>query len=190
MTDEPKLAGLRIEGFRSFPAGTPQTISPLTKVHLLAGPNNSGKSNILRIARRALPALSRTEQLTLEPSDRPYGQPDASLRLGIAVRRSRDSLRERLRLTDQVDTLLQFLGDAGYRESETGLTWFEFEFETDTGNWQASSGRADRVTTAAEQAGARPQLAGLSNALASQTGGYPHDDAVRVLTQWWVALSC
>ncbi len=184
MTDEQPLAGLRVEGFRSFATGGPQAISPLTKVHLLAGPNNSGKSNVLRVAQRVLPALAQKTTFVLELSDRPHGQPDASLRVGIARHISLDSLRERLRLEDQVDLLGRLLRDGGLWDSHRGLLWIDFEFDEAGSVWQLSSSQAERLTRAAEDAdGARAQLMALSTALTHQSGGNRQDDAHRVLTQ-------
>jgi predicted ATPase len=43
------LSGFAFRGFRSFHGDT-QTLSPLSKITLIAGQNNSGKSNVLRVA--------------------------------------------------------------------------------------------------------------------------------------------
>ncbi|WP_369541547.1 AAA family ATPase [Rhodococcus opacus] len=43
------LHGLCVRGFRSF-HGDLQVIAPLGKITLIAGQNNSGKSNVLRCA--------------------------------------------------------------------------------------------------------------------------------------------
>ena len=44
------IAGFGFTGYRSFWSPNSQLIGPMDKVHLVAGPNNSGKSNILRFA--------------------------------------------------------------------------------------------------------------------------------------------
>ena len=41
------LTGFGFSGFRSFGSDDLQRIGPMSKVHLLAGPNNSGKSNVV-----------------------------------------------------------------------------------------------------------------------------------------------
>lgn len=45
------LSGFGFRGFRSF-HGEVQTVSPLSKINLIAGQNNSGKSNVLLVAQR------------------------------------------------------------------------------------------------------------------------------------------
>jgi predicted ATPase len=47
-----ELVGIALSGYRSFAAGDVQFIAPLNKVNLLAGANNTGKSNVLRFAQR------------------------------------------------------------------------------------------------------------------------------------------
>lgn len=43
------LSGIGFAGYRSFPSGEMTTMFPLQKVNLLAGQNNAGKSNVLRV---------------------------------------------------------------------------------------------------------------------------------------------
>lgn len=45
------VAGIGIRGFRSF-HGSAQFITPLSKLNLIAGQNNSGKSNVLRLVQQ------------------------------------------------------------------------------------------------------------------------------------------
>src|SRR4051812_41332988 len=45
-----QLSGFGFRGFRSFYGPDIQFLDPLEKVTLIAGQNNSGKSNILRVA--------------------------------------------------------------------------------------------------------------------------------------------
>lgn len=188
MADIQPLAGLRVEGFRSFAGVSPQQISPLTKVHLLAGPNNSGKSNVLRVAQRVLPAVANRVAFTPELSDHPYGQPDTSLRVGIARGSSIDELGERLGIAHQADLLLRLLGESGLWDSEESLLWFDFEFHSGPGAWQLAAWQADRITDAAEEAGVRPQLGELSTRLSQAAGGGREDDAGRVLSRMVDAL--
>lgn len=48
------IGGIAFRGFRSFPSDRLAVLHPLTKVNLIVGQNNSGKSNVLRAAHRAL----------------------------------------------------------------------------------------------------------------------------------------
>lgn len=43
------LKGFQFQGYRSFPSDKPTVLYPLRKINLLAGQNNTGKSNILRV---------------------------------------------------------------------------------------------------------------------------------------------
>ena len=179
------LAGLSIEGFRSFGPGPPQRISPLSKVHLLAGPNNSGKSNVLRVAQGVLPALAGRGAFEMGIGDRPLGYPDASLRVGVARRIAVDELRERVAPTHQADALLWLLRESDAWDPEREMLWIEFEQTADAGQqWQVSEGLAERMTSAADQSsgGGRGQLEQLSMVLVHQAGGSRTEDARRVLT--------
>jgi predicted ATPase len=55
------LDGFALAGYRSFGADL-EKIGPLTTVNLLAGQNNSGKSNVLRFVDTQLPDLVRRAQ--------------------------------------------------------------------------------------------------------------------------------
>lgn len=48
------LLGFTVQGFRSFSPDAVEIVAPLKKVNLLAGQNNSGKSNVIRFAERFL----------------------------------------------------------------------------------------------------------------------------------------
>ncbi|KJL35472.1 hypothetical protein RS86_00468 [Microbacterium azadirachtae] len=62
------LKGFAFRGYRSFPSTRVASLAPLTKVNLIAGKNNSGKSNVLR----ALHAELGQGQPS-RPYDRPHG---------------------------------------------------------------------------------------------------------------------
>jgi AAA ATPase domain len=188
------LAGLRIAGYRSFASDSPQAIGPLSKLHLLAGPNNSGKSNVLRVAQTALPAIANRTEFTLGPSDRPYGRPETSFRVGVARNITVDELGERLGIPDQVDLLVQRLQDAELWDGDAGLLWMDFQFDavgTGQGAWQLSPWQAQRMTEAAvaEDGPARGHLAALSRLLTQSTGGGPDDDAARIIGRMEAVLA-
>ncbi|WP_157184013.1 ATP-dependent nuclease [Nocardia takedensis] len=73
------LAGLGIRGFRSF-HGELQLLTPLDKVNLIVGQNNSGKSNVLRFANQ-LAKLTRTLP---EGLDRPL-RGDVTFELALPI---------------------------------------------------------------------------------------------------------
>ncbi len=55
------FSGFGLAGYRSF-HGRVQYVGPLTKVTVLAGPNNSGKSNTLRFVQQVLTTLRSANQ--------------------------------------------------------------------------------------------------------------------------------
>lgn len=64
------LLGFKFQGYRSFATEKPAVLYPLNKINLIAGQNNAGKSNILRIIATTFSAEKR--QLTV--LDRPQGE--------------------------------------------------------------------------------------------------------------------
>lgn len=60
------LPNLAISGYRSF-GKVPQYFDRFTKINILIGRNNSGKSNVLRVIKEVLPQISNHGALKLEP---------------------------------------------------------------------------------------------------------------------------
>lgn len=60
------LPNLAISGYRSF-GKEPQYFDQFTKINILIGRNNSGKSNVLRAIKEVLPQVSERGPLKLEP---------------------------------------------------------------------------------------------------------------------------
>jgi hypothetical protein len=170
MADHILLGGLGIEGYRSFLGGSTQRIGPLSKINLLAGPNNSGKSNILRAAQLLLGPIAGRGGTQLQDYDRPYGQSPGPVLISIAHAMSADELRERSRLgQQQADTLMILLQASDIWDEEWGPLWMEFqssESNQATDQWTVSPRTVSKLTSAAsEQAGGRQHLAELSSIL-------------------------
>jgi hypothetical protein len=98
MADRILLGGLGIEGYRSFSGGSVQRIGLQSKINLLAGPNNSGESNVLRVAQQLLDPICGRGSPSLENHDRPCGQPLAPILISVAQVISADELQERPRI--------------------------------------------------------------------------------------------
>ena len=64
------IGGLTFSGYRSFHTKHPAVLYPLRKINLIAGQNNSGKSNILRV----VAGIYGAGELTLGAFDHPHGQ--------------------------------------------------------------------------------------------------------------------
>lgn len=90
--------GIALGGFRSF-GEQPQIIAPLEKVTLIAGQNNSGKSNILRFVHSYLPDVVSSVRSggnkvpTFEAMDR-HRPKAAPFRFGLALPLTAGSYRE------------------------------------------------------------------------------------------------
>jgi hypothetical protein len=189
MADDVLLSGFSIEGYRSFASGSPQRIGPLSKIHLLAGPNNSGKSNALRAVQQLLGSVAGRGDARLEDFDRPYGQAPTPIFIAVARATTVDELRERAGLgpSPHGDVLVNLLKASGMWDATTGLLWVEFQ-SADSGQatapWAVSSRAAEALTeaSAGPHAG-RQQLGDLSSMLTQQAGGAPNEDAGRVLTR-------
>jgi len=70
-----EIVGFGVAGYRSFWGVEPQVVGPFGKLHLVAGANNSGKSNILRFASSIMSTLEPTNLTMNFPSgaDVPIG---------------------------------------------------------------------------------------------------------------------
>lgn len=131
--------GFAVGGYRSFGSGV-QRVAPLSKLSLLVGQNNSGKSNVLRFLHRhygeLLEAAARphaTMRTTFEALDEHRPQ-SARLRFGVAEARDSEhfgQVANALSLPHQkdgFDKLLDALSD------EWGLVWFFYRSMTPANN--------------------------------------------------------
>lgn len=90
------LNGVGIRGFRSF-HGELQLVSPLRKLNLIAGQNNSGKSNVLRVVRHMHDFLGSPPR----GLDIPTSATEGTFEMAITLNKRRDEL---------VDQLVEFGG--------------------------------------------------------------------------------
>lgn len=191
MNDTVLLQGFGVAGYRSFGDGELQRIGPMSKVHLLAGPNNSGKTNALGVAARALPSLRAGPSFPVSDVDFPLQGSQADRRIRVAVARTvtqaelEGVTRFRERDVRALDRLLQQPTFGGEGAS---LRWFEFELvdlSQGRDGWQVSREQLREVDTAgAVQHGyGQALVAQLSALLTQQSGGSQGEDARRVLNQ-------
>ena len=122
------IDGISIGGFRSF--GDPQVFAPMAKVNLIAGQNNSGKSNILRFLADHFTefikaAAGHAAGLPLPPLDR-HRDGVKPIRFGLALRPHEGPFYEALTALfgparngdlEQIITAI----------SENELAWFRFQ---------------------------------------------------------------
>lgn len=122
-----QLDGVVLGGYRSFASDSPVRLRHLGKINLIAGQNNSGKSNVLRAIQKL--AVEEAAKKVLS-TDRPGGEGEHILTSGFAVGLGR--------LVDQLCTVTKY-SDARRIESwlQAGLpqplvlddnqVWFEYD---------------------------------------------------------------
>jgi hypothetical protein len=142
------LHGFGFTNYRSFSGQGVQRIGPMSKVHLVAGPNNAGKSNILRVVQAAIATLNR-DAFPASETDRPLGAFEPHVEFSIAVRISEDQWRQldeivgRSRVGNGIlHGLLAPLVD------QHGYAWFEHRFPDRGGVWTPSPSQTARIENA------------------------------------------
>ncbi|WP_251151188.1 AAA family ATPase [Cellulosimicrobium sp. Marseille-Q4280] len=178
-----QLLGIGVEGYRSFNHGAAQYLAPMAKVNLVAGQNNAGKSNLLRVIAGSLPGAPRESQS--HPLDVPVGTgaDGGPTCVSIAVPTAAFAEALRARVGSGFDTsyvaamavrLQELLGLPGLEE----FLWYRYVFknpglELDT-EWILE---LDRAQTSSH----RDDFRNLSSAILNSSGGPSHADLERVL---------
>jgi hypothetical protein len=181
------LPGFGFAGYRSFGPDDLQRVTPMTKVTLLAGPNNSGKSNVLEVARHALPALSSGRAPEFSEVDTPRGEGTSGrpFRFAVAVDVTEDNWIQAVKGHGLApETLRQALGGSTFVDGTSGRTWFEFEI--DGSGWVPTPEQLADLESTSEGIGFSVRQ--LSHELTSSSGGNSGDDALRVLAYLHRAL--
>jgi hypothetical protein len=153
----------------------------MTKVHLLAGPNNAGKSNVLRVAAEVLPGLTLRRGFLPTGTDQPVGATSSDFVLAVARSPEGDEWTSSGRpnhIGADLARALEPLQDAD------GLYWFEFTTSRDTqGNangWQGSDRQIEQVVEHCLKFG--PNWSNnLSMSIAGQAGGHRGGNERRIL---------
>lgn len=163
------IDGFTFRGYRSFPSGRSAELYPLSKINLIAGQNNAGKSNILRVIASTFDA-SRAEESTW---DRPVG--DAEHQYERAIFYSPDTILSwhgtlNQPLAHELRAFLELVCDAV--GTFNGIYW---------PITSAGSTDRDRVQALAEKVGSPTHANNLSRVLTSSYGGRSGEDTYRVL---------
>lgn len=171
------LKGLQIGGYRSI--RSPQTLSRLSKVNLLVGQNNAGKSNVLSFIEKF---LTRGELPKLEWLDSPLPAGDEILRLGVGFDPPSTSALRALAPMMDADHFRRAITHEVFNRG-TEQIWIEFSAEKDSNSrpnhWHIN---ADYLSTVAQALG-QSSFQTFSQALTSVSGGGPTDDFGRVLQE-------
>jgi hypothetical protein len=119
-----------------------ERVGPMESVHLLAGPNNSGKSNVMRVAAGAIPALASSQAFVLNEEDNPLsdGGENEPLRIAILKGANEDQLSEIAGQIRDPGILRQFLKGPTFGDHTDGI-WFEFQASGDARVGRLARGR-------------------------------------------------
>lgn len=185
------IAGFGFTGYRSFWSEQPQLIEATSKIHLLAGPNNSGKSNILRFAQAMFPDDSRhktvLEWVSAGSLELPLGgvvkeRPRVSLGVRKDIETGKQLLSYNPNATEPyVDAFVHLLSQPPFQRNGSDLAWFDFEVDTNGRlvlNASAELEAAKSGYTTLDESGHAvrmdlPQLFGISSLARRARGQYP-----------------
>ncbi|WP_431218883.1 AAA family ATPase [Leifsonia xyli] len=169
------LKGFAFRGYRSFSTAHRAELLPLAKVNLIAGQNNSGKSNILRVIRDTY----GVDPASHSPWDRPLADAEHEFR------------REEFLLIDDVLAWPALADLDPARSAELGkfLDALGTDAASGRGIWFPVGERGVADAAGAEEMvrrfGAIPLASGLSSNLTGVSGGGQGADESRVLD--WLA---
>ncbi len=143
MASEGLLHGFMINGYRSF-HGEPQKISPLGKMNLFAGANNSGKSNVLLAAKTWIPLcgpgsstidLGALDWPQMRDEARTAPQPSVGIALPVTsdelvdlLREKSNSSRKRIENIQRFAEFLLLLPGLSEEQNGGHTVWVEWEW--------------------------------------------------------------
>lgn len=182
------LSGIGLGNYRSFYSDL-QTVAPLSKINLVAGQNNAGKSNLLRFV-AMLGGLRQAESLTA--LDRPIGSAtDGPHRAAIAIRLPTADVADRLRgdrggLRLDAKALALALGAPSLRLTGDDLLWVVFTIANSGDRHTGVALTIDeewlgRVFNEATEEGAGQAFREASMGLTGTSGGGRLEDLRRVI---------
>lgn len=182
----PLLHGFSVAGYRSLRSPA-QRVAPLGGVNLVAGQNNSGKSNILRFAAEVLsrgPAFRAPSGLDLpQPPD---GAPfQFELARPVPTEDEYGEVNERQRHSGHpVRDMLQRIFEHPLLCDEDGLIWFRYLAAPDDGRRSGTNADFDHAWLAEAQQQIGGDFSSISLALGGTGGGSVGDDLGRILKRW------
>lgn len=173
------INGFAFRGYRSFLSDEPAVLLPLGKINLVAGQNNTGKSNVLRV----IADTYSDGPNQFSEWDRPLGDSEHSYRRfefhALDDVLAWPSIRERV--GSNLERLRDFLGNQSVSGDAMGGVGF----------WLPVTGRGavdnEALQEMADRISDRSEARALSMALTGTGGGGSGQDAHRVLT--WVVGS-
>jgi hypothetical protein len=148
-----EFAGFGIRGYRSFGSDELQIIGPMSKVHLVVGRNDVGKSNVLHFTHDSLQVLRSGMNADLRsmfagPLDTPRGAgPKATRAITLGIHLS-DEFRARL-FSGPLGRLEPLLSSEAFVRNDPNVIWFDFDISGDPGRIVPSSTQLNKAIEAA-----------------------------------------
>jgi hypothetical protein len=179
------IDGFGLIGYRSF-WDELQLLGPMTKVNLLVGQNNSGKSNVLRFAQQVLGGVRDRSRGVPKPFvgfDLPIGVvSESSLCLGIR----RDLAEESLDLSDmprhEAEAIRGVLDSPALHLGGDEMVWMQYRLQPGgSANWGYSETQLDEVIDGLPGA-LRGGITAASRRLTGGWGGAKSEELRRVLS--------
>jgi hypothetical protein len=189
-----ELDGFGFTQFRSF-KDEPQLISPLSKINLFAGPNNSGKSNVLRFAQAVFGQVN----------GQAAGSVDLALPTGLDVPLRGSGEAPKLWLAQAIDTVMRraeqasglttadaelislrtVLETASFLKTSDRLVWIEYVVQPTSPGRGVLRFSESQLAAAIDEVPSqiRNSIADLSNRLTSTRGGPATGDLDRVMAR-------
>lgn len=125
-----EFAGFGLSGYRSYGGPESAYVGPMSKVHLVVGRNNVGKSNLLRFAKAlgdlGASAAGESSGIFSDSKSAPKGEKFALVRSLAICFRAGQELWEHMRIGDKPSYQALFQQEA-YTRGDDGYVWFQFE---------------------------------------------------------------
>jgi hypothetical protein len=121
------IRGISIGDYRSI--GETQTIEPLGKINLLVGPNNSGKSNVLRfINENLVPLMMQIQGERLSLASHPHAHRGKPTHARVAVPASLHAIQELLK--PKGDRMRQLVASIHQNLAPNDVLWLDPQWPT------------------------------------------------------------
>ncbi|WP_017199567.1 AAA family ATPase [Arthrobacter sp. M2012083] len=166
------INGFTFRGYRSFPSDQPAVLYPLRRVNLIAGQNNTGKSNVLRV----IADTFSDDRRAFSRWDRPLGDAEHTF--------ARTEIYKIAEVLTWGDMERQAASTLEYLERFLRLPGIVFQEDTDGVSFGVSGQGSidhDALRQMAREAEDAHLAQTLSATLTGKRGGNPGEDAYRVL---------
>lgn len=194
------FAGFGVRGYRSFGSAAIQRVGPMSKIHLVVGQNNVGKSNLLHFLHDVVQKVRGGEggpitELFAGGLDSPDGWDGThhrtlsiGIRLTLAVR-NQFRLGESGRGTLGNSNMFSIIDTPVFSpDPESDVVWFDFDFATrqnsQTVVLEPSREQLESALQQTRDADVLAMLNSLSGQLTGTSGGQPFDNYARIVGNW------